>query len=237
MKNHVIILAGGVGSRLGASIPKQFLSLNNLPIIVHTILNFQKCDLVEDITVVCIDGWLAYMKALVDEYNLTKVKWIIKGGNTGYESTRNGLFFLENKISLKDFVIIHDAARPILPVVAINEMIQVAKKYGNASLAIPCYETVLYTENQIFGEKQVDRNSIMRVQTPQTYHYDELLSLYKRSVEDGLSDFVYANTLMLHYGKKIYFSKGFINNIKITTGEDLTLCQTLLNFTDNQLFN
>ena len=237
MKNHALILAGGVGSRLGASVPKQFLSLNNMPIIVHTILNFQHSDLIEDITVVCIDGWITYMRALVHEYKLTKVKWIVKGGKTGYESTRNGLFFLEDKVSQEDLIVIHDAARPILPKAAICNVIGVAKDCGNASLAIPCYETVLYTSNQVFGDKQVDRNSIMRVQTPQAYHYGELLSLYKRSTEEGLNDFVYANTLMLHYGKRIYFSKGFVNNIKITTTEDLALCETLLKFDDQLLYS
>lgn len=236
VKNYVIILAGGVGSRVGDVVPKQFLSINDKPVIVHTILNFQKCDAVEGILVVCLSGWIDYMKAIVVEYKLSKVKWIVEGGCTGYESTRNGIMALKGILSKDDYVIIHDAARPILPQKAITEMLSVAYEKGNASLAIPCYETVIYTDDKVSGNKQMDRNSIMRVQTPQAYNYNYLLSLYEKAEAEGKRDFVYANLVVINYGGTIYFSKGFINNIKITTKEDIALCESLMNFSDDELF-
>ena len=237
MKNYAIILAGGVGSRVGSAIPKQFLPLKDKPVIVHTILNFQRCEAVEGILVVCLSGWMDYMKAKVEEYNLSKVKWIVEGGSTGYESTRNGIMAFKNILGKDDYIIIHDAARPILPQKAIAEMLRVAYEKGNASLAIPCYETVIYTEDQTSGNKSMDRNSIMRVQTPQTYKYDYLLSLYEKAEKEGKRDFVYANLLVINYGGILYFSKGFTNNIKITTEEDLAFCESLMNFPDEKLFH
>ena len=237
MKNFVVVLAGGTGSRVGCAIPKQFLIVNEKPIIVHSILNFQNNDEIEAVLVVCISGWVDYMKALVAEYNLTKVKWVIEGGETGYESTRNGILYFKDKIDDEDFVIIHDAARPILPQKAIDEMLRVAYEKGNASLAIPCYETVIYTQDQLSGNKQLDRNSIMRVQTPQAYRYGFLLPLYERAESENRRDFVYANLVVISYGGTLYFSKGFTNNIKVTTQEDIALCAALMKFKEDELFN
>ena len=237
MKNHVIILAGGIGSRVGETIPKQFLSLGNKPIIVHTIMNFQKCASVEDILVVCISDWINYVEAIVAEYELNKVRWIMPGGKNSHESIKNGLFYLQGMVADNDYIIIHDAVRPILPQVAIEEMLNVAHEKGNASLAIPCYETVVYTQNQLSGDKEVNRDSIMRVQTPQTYRYDYLLSLYKQAERDGKCNFVYANTVVIHYGGTVFFSKGFTNNIKITKKQDIALCESLMKFSDKELFD
>lgn len=236
MKNHVIILAGGTGSRMGEKMPKQFLIVNDKPVIVHTIEAFEKNESIDDILIVCIKDWISYVDLLVSEYHLNKVKWIVEGGSTGFESTRNGVFALENEIDLSDNIIIHDAARPIVPQKAIEEMLRVANKYGNASLAIPCYETVLFTEDRVSGNKQLDRNSVMRVQTPQTYQFSYMLDLYKRAEKENKRDFVYANLVVIYYGGKIYFSKGFTNNIKITTKEDLKLCESLMKFPEEDLF-
>lgn len=236
MKNHVIILAGGVGSRVGGAVPKQFLSLANKPIIVHAIMNFQKCTAVDDILVVCISDWINYVEAMVTEHDLNKVKWIIPGGESGYESIKNGVFYLKNMAADDDYVIIHDAVRPILPQIAIEEMLNVAYEKGNASLAIPCYETVVYTENRLSGDKEINRDSIMRIQTPQTYRYGYLQSLYEQAERDGKHDFVYANTVVIHYGGTVYFSKGFTSNIKITKKQDIALCESLMKFSDEELF-
>ena len=185
MKHYLILLAGGVGSRIGGPIPKQFLSLNDKPVIIHTLENFQKNENIDGIVIVCLKDWISYMQDLIAEYNITKVIDIVEGGETGHDSTRNGIFSLKNKLTKDDFVIIHDAARPILPQKAINDMIETAHKTGNASLAIPCYETVIYTDDGKQGIEQLDRTKLMRVQTPQAYKYDLLLELYEKAEKEN----------------------------------------------------
>ena len=126
MNNHVILLAGGVGRRMGIDTPKQFLEVEQKPIIVYTIENFQKNHQIQSIVVVCLKNWIDYVKKLVDKYCLTKVRWIIEGGNTSHDSIRNGVFFLKDKINMDDYVVVHDAVRPVLPQGAIDEMLRVA---------------------------------------------------------------------------------------------------------------
>ena len=237
MANYLILLAGGTGSRMGANMPKQFLIVRDKPVIVHTIESFQKNNSIDGIVVVCIKEWVNYMQTIVDEYNLHKVKWIIEGGSTGHDSTRNGIFFLRDKISDGDFVIIHDAARPILPQKAINNMLEVAYANGNASLAIPCYETAIFTDDKLSGVKDLDRNSFMRVQTPQAYKYEEILPLYEKAEKENKHDFVYADLVYIYYGKRVFFSKGFTNNIKITKKEDIALCEALMKFAEDELYS
>lgn len=93
MKNYVVLLAGGVGRRMGSEIPKQFLEVERKPIIVYSIENFQHNPQIEKIVVVCVKEWISYVLELVKNYSLTKVEWIIEGGNTGHDSIRNGIFF------------------------------------------------------------------------------------------------------------------------------------------------
>lgn len=237
MQNHVILLAGGIGSRVGGPMPKQFLSLNDKPVIVHTLENFERNSNIDGIIIVCVKDWIPHLKEILLEYKISKVYEIVEGGETGHDSTRNGIFALRSKLSKDDYVIIHDAARPILPQMAINTMLNVAHEKGNASLAIPCYETVIYTNDGKSGDKELDRNSIMRVQTPQAYNYGLMLELYERAENENKHDFVYADLVLIHYGLPVYFSKGFTNNIKITRKEDIPLCKALMNFSEEELFS
>ena len=236
MRNVVVILAGGVGTRMGTAMPKQFIDVNGKPVIVHTISNFEKNDKIDSVLIVCNADWMDHVKKLVDEYDLKKVKWVVKGGKTSHDSTRNGLFHLRDILEPDDFVIIHDAARPILPQGAIDEMIRVAHKEGNASLAIPCYETVIYTDDQISGIEELERSKLMRVQTPQAYRFSEILPLYDKAEAENKHDFIYADLVFIHYGKRVFFSRGFVNNIKITRPEDVPLCESLMGFSEDQLF-
>ena len=237
MQNHVILLAGGIGSRVGGPMPKQFLSLNDKPVIVHTLENFERNSNIDGITIVCVKDWIPHLKEILLEYKISKVYNIVEGGKTGHDSTRNGIFSLKSKLKEDDFIIIHDAARPILPQLAINSMLNVAHEKGNASLAIPCYETVIYTNDGKSGDKELDRSSIMRVQTPQAYNYGLMLELYERAESENKHDFIYADLVLIHYGLPVYFSKGFTNNIKITRKEDIPLCKALMNFSEEELFS
>lgn len=237
MKTVALILAGGIGKRMGVSLPKQFLEIKGKPVLVHTLSNFQRNDSVNSIVVVCVSDWIEYTWNLVKKYNLSKVEAIIPGGDTSHDSTRNGIFHLRRTLDKGDVVIIHDAARPILPQKAIDEMLRIAKDNGNASLAIPCYETVIYTDDQLSGNKELDRSHLMRVQTPQAYEYSSILELYERAEKEDRHDFIYADIVAVEYGMTVYFSKGFTNNIKITKQEDIPLCEYLMDIPEDQLFD
>ncbi len=237
MKHVAVILAGGIGKRMDSSMPKQFLEIKGKPIIAHTIENFQKCRDIDNILIVCVKEWKEYLDDIVEKYELSKVSWIVEGGNTVHDSTRNAVFFLKDYISDDDYVIIHDAARPILPQVAIKTMLDIAHENGNASLAIPSHETLIYTDDQISGNSQLDRSKVMRVQTPQTYVFSQIYSLYQRAEADNIHDIIYADLVAIHYGERVFFSKGFTNNIKITRKEDIPLCESLMDFSEVELFS
>lgn len=237
MKVNVIILAGGIGSRMKSNKPKQFIIIDDKPIIVDTIMNFQKNEYVDKIIVVCLKDWIKHMNNLINEYKLTKVIKVIEGGETGHDSARNGVFSIENMMNGDDIVIIHDAARPIVPQQIINDMLKVAKVNGNACTAIQCHDTVIETNDQISGNSQIERSKIMRVQTPQAYKYGLIKKLYERAEKENIHNFVYANTMAITYGVRIYFSLGCECNIKITTKEDIAFYKALKQFSDEELMS
>lgn len=235
MKIDAVILAGGVGKRMGMSVPKQFIEVDGVPIIARTIQNFERNPLISNITIVCVPGFLNTIEEITQKFNLSKVNRVVPGGETSHDSIRNGVFSLSDELSDDDFVIIHDAVRPILPQKIIHSMIEVALKEGNACLAVPCYETVIISDDKTSGTKEIDRNSFVRVQTPQMYKYSFIRKLYEKADEDNLHDSVYANTLAIHYGKRIFFSPGFFYNFKITTPDDLPLYRALTGFSEEVL--
>ncbi|MCM1320688.1 MAG: 2-C-methyl-D-erythritol 4-phosphate cytidylyltransferase [Treponema brennaborense] len=213
------------------------MSLNDKPVIIHTLENFQRNNNIDGIIIVCVKDWMIHLKEILNEYAISKVFAVVEGGGSGHDSTRNGLFFLRDKLSPEDYVVIHDAARPILPQAAINDMLRVAHEKGNASLAIPCYETILLTDDGKSGASQLDRSKIMRIQTPQCYQFGPLLELYERAETEDKHDFIYADLVLVYYGKTVYFSRGFANNIKITRKEDVPLCKALMHFSEEELFS
>ena len=237
MKNDVILLAGGIGKRMGAEIPKQFIKVKDKPIIVYTIEKFQKNANIDEIVVVCVKDWADYVRELVKEYSLTKVKWIIEGGKTGHDSIRNGVFFLRDKIEPEDFVVIHDAVRPILPQKAIDEVLRVAHENGNASSSIVCHPPIVYTEDKISGIKDVDRDHVMLTASPQAYNYAQDLKCYEKAEEDGKHDFTFTSSLLIAYGERVYFAKGTTSNIKVTQKEDLALFEALISVPEDLLYS
>lgn len=236
MKNYVILLAGGVGKRMGADIPKQFMEIQGKPIIVHTIERFQQNPQIEKIVIVCVKDWIDYVWELVEKYSLNKVEWISEGGKTGHDSIRNGVFFLKDKINLSDFIVVHDAVRPILPQKVIDEVLRVAHEKGNASSSIHCHPPIVYTEDFESGIRDVDRDHVMLTASPQVFNYGLALKCYEKAETDNRHDFTFTSSLLIYCGERVYFAKGTTNNIKITQKEDLALFEALLNIPEENLY-
>ena len=237
MKNYVILLAGGVGKRMGAEIPKQFLEVAGKPIIVHTLERFQYNLAVEKIVVVCVKEWMNKLQEMVEAYSLSKVQWIIEGGETGHDSIRNGVFFLKDKIAADDYIVVHDAVRPVLPQAAIDEVLRVAHDKGNASSSIACHPPIVYTDDFVSGITDVDREHVMLTASPQVFQYALALRCYEQAEKENLHDTTFTSSLLIHCGERVYFAKGTTCNIKITKREDLALFEALLKIPDEQLYS
>lgn len=237
MKNYVILLAGGVGKRMGTDIPKQFLEVDGKPIIVYSIENFQKNPQIEKIVVVCVKDWIDKTWELIKKYNLTKVEWIIEGGSTGHDSIRNGVFFLKDKVNPEDHIIVHDAVRPVLPQKAIDEVIRVSHEKGNASSSIECHPPIVYTEDHESGITDVDREHVMLTASPQAFNYALALKCYEQAEAEDYHTSTFTSSLLIHCHERVYFAKGTSCNIKITRKEDLALFEALLKIPEEHLYN
>lgn len=225
--NIALILAGGSGSRTEQDIPKQFFNVFEKPIILYTLEAFQTHPDIDGIIVSCLDGWQEILRAYARDAGITKLQKIVKGGENGQASARNALRELKNVCKDDDIVIIHDAIRPMVSADVISDCIVKCRQYGSGLAAMRCQETIIKTEDGIKGNKGISRNDIMRVQTPQAYLYKKVMQAHEDALEKGVMNAVYTNTLMLELGETLYFSKGSVKNIKITTMEDVEMFQAL----------
>ena len=228
--NTAIILAGGTGQRMHQEIPKQFINVNDKPLIIYTLEAFQKHPQIDSILVVCIDGWHDILKAYARQNHISKLKWVISGGSTGQESIRNGVFALENECKEDDIVVIHDGIRPLVDENVLSDVIVKCGIYGNAVTSLPYNEQIFVKKDEETTEQYIPRETLRRVSTPQAYKYGTLLRSYKRAFEEkiGIYGSSYTNTMMTDLGETLHFAAGSDKNIKITTQDDLKLFKALL---------
>lgn len=222
--NFVIIIAGGVGSRLGAKVPKQFVEVLGKPVIAYTMEHFQNHPDIDAIELVCVDGFQEHLKGIAEKYGITKVLKIVKGGSEYERSIMNGVAGLEGIAKPDDLVIIHWAASPFLSEELITDNIRVCKEKGNAITA--SYSYLLYgTNDGDCAKKSINRESFMTLAAPQSFKYSVITDIYRQVEEKHMFDYVEAHTpaFMAELGIPIYFSKGSHTNIKITEKEDVDL--------------
>ncbi len=224
--NTALILAGGIGQRVGKDIPKQFLEIRGIPIMAYTLYAFQLNPDVDRIAVVCVDGWADEVLSYRERFGITKLCQIIPGGSNSMQSISNGVMSVEAEDG--DIIIVHDSVRPLISQEVISDCIAKCRIYGNGCASIPLQETIVRTSDRICGKVNIDRSEVMRVQTPQAYDYGQIRQLYSKAMELGIKDSVYVNTLMMELGGTIYFSEGSTTNIKITTASDLKLFEIFL---------
>lgn len=228
MANIALIIAGGSGARMHQNIPKQFLTVNERPVIVYTLEAFQNHADIDEIAVVCIEGWEQVLRAYANQFNITKLKYIIPGGKNGQDSIRNGVYELQKHFSEDDIVLIHDAIRPMVSMEIISDCIVKTKQYGCAIATIPCAEAMMKTEDGEMSTGSYPRDNLKRTQTPQGFFLGKICDLHKRALEVGITNSVASCTLMIEMGEQVHFSAGSEKNIKLTTVDDIDIFKALL---------
>lgn len=212
---------------MGQDIPKQFINVYDKPILIYTLEGFQEHPQIDEIEVVCIDGWHDVLRAYARQFGITKLKWIVSGGATGQESIRNGVFNLEGKCADDDIIIVHDGIRPLVDKAVLSDVISKCQQYGNAVTSMPYNEQifVIDKDDETTTTKYIPRETLRRVSTPQAYKFGLIDEKYHEAFEKGIGIYgsSYTNTMMVELGVRLHFAAGSDKNIKLTTKDDLEL--------------
>lgn len=236
--NIAIIFAGGVGQRLNNgenSTPKQFLKINDKPIIIRTLELFQTHKDIDKIYISIHPDYYEYMQELVKYYYITKTAGIVNGGEIGQDSIYNALKLAQKENPQDSIVLIHDGVRPNITEEVITKNIECTKKNGNAITCTSCFETILISENGINPEHVPYRKDTYAAQAPQTFHLGEVIEAHEitRKTNPNYTDIVDTCTLYKTLNKKTFMVKGNRGNIKITTIEDLYILRALIRYKED----
>ncbi|WXG01547.1 IspD/TarI family cytidylyltransferase [Streptococcus agalactiae] len=235
MMNIGVIFAGGVGRRMNTKgKPKQFLEVHGKPIIVHTIDIFQNTEAIDAVVVVCVSDWLDYMNNLVERFNLTKVKAVVAGGETGKMSIFKGLEAAEQLATDDAVVLIHDGVRPLINEEVINANIQSVKETGSAVTSVRAKETVVLVNDSSKISEVVDRTRSFIAKAPQSFYLSDILSVERDAISKGITDAIDSSTLMGMYNRELTIVEGPYENIKITTPDDFYMFKALYDARENE---
>ena len=225
MRTLAIVLAGGTGKRMGSSTSKQFLLLDNKPILVHTLQIFQECRPIDGIYLVVNHKDLpTIQEEILEAYHFSKILKLVIGGRLRQDSVRNGLEAIDEAC---DIVTIHDAARPFVSPAFIEKSIFLMEMFDAIIPAIPARDTIKAISKEGFVMKTLERDTLWQVQTPQTFKYDLIAKAYR----EGMAKKLYGyddSAFIEHLGKKVKVIEGSPYNIKITTPEDLIIAKGIL---------
>ena len=228
-KNIALLTAAGVGSRMHNNIPKQFLTVENKPIIIYTLEAFENHPSIDEIIVACLREWIPVLTAYAKEANITKLKYIIPGGDTGQQSITNCLTYLiENGYDSNDLVMVHDGNRPLVSSDVISESIATCIEKGNAVACVPCDEVVLSSHDQEHADGQFNRDIMKRTQTPHTWTLGQLYNGYQEMIREEKLNIVAPCQLMLELGETVNLTNGSKLNFKITRQDDLEIFEALV---------
>lgn len=218
-----MILAGGVGNRMGKGMPKQYVEILGRPVLSYTVEIYQRHPEVDAIEIVCSDEWRDYVVGFVEEYGFDKVKWIADGGNTFQESTTNGINNLRDKLSDDDILMLHYGASPFTCNEIITDSLRVCRQKGSASSATPCFQ-LMGTKDGDESLDRVDRDKVVQLNCPHTFRFGYIKGIYDRAAKEGLLEKTsYPTDLIYLFGDAINLSYGNQSNVKLTTSDDLDL--------------
>lgn len=226
--NIAIILAGGSGIRMGSDIPKQFIDIYGKPLIIHTIEAFDINPNIDYIAVICKNEFKEDLTIWIRKYGISKVKWIVDGGNTRQESVYNGINQLSDFCSNQDIVVIHDAARPLISQRIINENIESAKINKAVDTVIPTTDTIIRSIDGSVIEEVPVRRELYLGQTPQSFEYALIKKAHEEAKKENNLNATDDCQLVLKIGNKVSLVKGDKLNFKVTTFEDLLILKSVI---------
>lgn len=215
-----IIVAGGLGKRIGTSVPKQFLLLKGHPVLWYTVRCFDECHEIGGIVLVTHKDWLDPCYKIAEGFE--KIRKITIGGDTRQKSVWQGLKMIEEA----EIVLVHDGVRPLVPKALISQVIKETKRWGAVVPALAAKETIKWVEDR-FIVKTLDRERVFLVQTPQGFKFDLLKEAYLKAKKESIVATDDAS-LVERLGKKIKIIPGANQNIKITSAHDLKLAEYYL---------
>ncbi|MBE6939614.1 MAG: 2-C-methyl-D-erythritol 4-phosphate cytidylyltransferase [Ruminococcaceae bacterium] len=223
-----LLTASGTGSRMGQDIPKQFLHVKDKPVIIYTLERFQNNPQIDAIVLVTLPNWFGFVEAYAAQFGISKLKWIVAGGETGQESIRNGLEAIAKDCPEDTTVMIHDGNRPMVDNNIISDSLAVFRQYGSAVAVIPCTEAIFRSEDGKTSTVSIPREALLRTQTPHTYTLKKLLWAHEQAKLRGITNQAASCTLMHELGETVYFSRGSEKNFKLTTLDDLEIFNAFL---------
>lgn len=219
IKKYVIIVAGGNGTRMNSVVPKQFIKLDGKPVLMHTINKFSECGLELEVIVALPSSQLYYWKQLCLEYKFNTPIKISEGGETRYESVKNALQLIVEP----GLIAVHDAVRPLVSTKTILAVYHTAEMYGNAVPAIPLNDSIRKIESG--KSMSVDRSRYCVIQTPQCFSSNILKKAYQKEYKPTFTDDA---SVAEAFVEQIHLIDGTIENIKITTPQDLILAEAIV---------
>lgn len=234
---HALIFAGGTGKRMNSRAkPKQFLELHGKSVIIYTVEIFEKHPEVDDITIVCLKGWIDELKYQLKKNLIQKVKVIVPGGATGHESIALGLEAMKDIASDDDIVLIHDGVRPLITDKIISENIEAVKKYGSAITAARAAETVVLTEGtqDICIQSVTNRDATYTAKAPQSFFYGEILEAYREAKKRDILAIDSAHLLNILGKSNLHIVPCSRHNLKITEPADYYIFRALYEAMENE---
>ena len=226
--NTAIILAGGVGSRMGVDRPKQFLMVQDKPIISYCLDIFQNHDEIDSVVVVVSEQWQDFVEEYAAKYGVTKIKGYAPAGKSRQHSIYNGLKCIDKNVPDTDIVIVHDAARPLVSDQIISDCIKGATDYDGAMPVISVKDTVYQSKD---GEEigcLLKRSELFAGQAPESFKFRKYFDIHNQVTDEEIGATAGSSEIAYRHGMEIRMVKGSERNLKITTIEDLETFETIL---------
>ena len=231
--NIGIIFAGGIGKRMGEKqIPKQFIMVDEKPIIAHTLDYFERHPDIDDIYIACLSSWMKRMNEILRNFGFSKVRKVIEGGVTAQHSIYNALACARNERDGDSIVLIHDGVRPFITSWLIDDLIESVKANGNGITCTPCQETIIESSDGLSVDHVPLRKDTWAAQAPQAFRLDDIMGAHDqiRNINPDYTNMVDACTIYKKLGREVFLVHGNSGNIKITNPEDVYILEGLMQY-------